>query len=60
MSDELSTVENSMEEVLINLMAKKLMSTGIQASTTRGVRASSSTAHGSGPSRPTVDKITKH
>jgi hypothetical protein len=60
MSDELSAIEKSVEEVLIDLMAEKVMSTGIQASSTRGVQASPSTARRSGPSRPTAEKRTKH
>jgi hypothetical protein len=56
MSDKLSAAE----EVLIDLMAKKLMSVGIQASSTRGVKASSSTARRFGPSQPTTEKRTKH
>jgi hypothetical protein len=50
MSDELSVVEKCVEEFLIDLMVEKLMSTGIQASSMRGVQASPSTARGSGPS----------
>jgi hypothetical protein len=50
MSDELNAAEKCVEEVLIDLMAEKVMSAGIQASSTRGVQASPSTAHGSGPS----------
>jgi hypothetical protein len=55
MSDEFSAAEKVVEEVLIDLMTERVMSmsTGIQASSTRMVQASSSTAHGSGPSRPT-------
>jgi hypothetical protein len=60
MSDELSAVEKSVEEVLIDLMAEKVMSAGIQASSTRGVQASPSTARGSGPSRAAAEKRTKH
>jgi hypothetical protein len=60
MSDELSAVEKSVEEVLIDMMAERVMSTGVQASSTRGVQASPSTAHGSGPSRLTTEKRTKH
>jgi hypothetical protein len=48
MSDELNVVEKSVKEVLIELMAKKAMSVGIQASSTRGVQAFPSTACGSG------------
>jgi hypothetical protein len=36
------------------------MSTGVQASSTRGLQSSPSTAHVSGPSRPLVEKRTKH
>jgi hypothetical protein len=60
MSDELSTMEKIIEEVLIDLMAKKVMSVSIQASSTRGVQASPSTAHKSGPSRAVTEKRTKH
>jgi hypothetical protein len=37
MSDELSTVENSVEEILIDLMVERVMSIGVQASSMRGV-----------------------
>jgi hypothetical protein len=47
MSDELSAAEKIVEEVLIDLMAEKVMSASIQASSTRGVQASPSTARGS-------------
>jgi hypothetical protein len=62
MSDEFSAAEKIVEEVLIDLMTERvmLMSTGIQASSTRGVQTSPSTAHGSGPSQPTAEKRTKH
>jgi hypothetical protein len=60
MSDELNTAEKIVEEVLIDLMAEKVMSAGIQASSTRGVQASPSTARGSRPSRPAAEKRTKH
>jgi hypothetical protein len=60
MSDELSAVEKSVEEVLIELMAEKVMSVRIQASSTRGVQASPSTARGSRPSRAAAEKRTKH
>jgi Ni,Fe-hydrogenase III large subunit len=57
MSEELSAVEESVKEVLIDLMtervmSERVMSVGVQASSTRGVQASPSTARGSGPSRP--------
>jgi hypothetical protein len=34
MSDELNAVEKSVEEVLIDMMDERVMSTGIQASST--------------------------
>jgi hypothetical protein len=60
MLDELKVAKNCVEEVLINLMAKKVMSAGIQALPMRGVQASPSTSHGSRPSLAEVEKITKH
>jgi hypothetical protein len=55
MSDELTIAEKVIEEVLIDLMTERVMlkrglSIGVQASSTRGVHASPSTAH-AGPSR---------
>jgi hypothetical protein len=55
MSKELSAVEESVKEVLIDLMTERVifervMSVGVQASLTRGVQASPSTSRGSGPS----------
>jgi hypothetical protein len=44
MSGEHSAVEKSMEEILVDLMAERVMSVGIQASSTRGLQASPSTA----------------
>jgi hypothetical protein len=41
-------------------MVKKVMSAGIQVSSTRGVQASPSTARVSGPSQPVAEKRTKH
>jgi hypothetical protein len=41
-------------------MAEKVMFVGAQASSMRGVQASPSTSHGSGPSRPATEKRTKH
>jgi hypothetical protein len=58
--DELSTVEKSVEEILIDLMAEKVMSAGVQASSTRGLQASPSTARRSGPSRTATEKRSKH
>jgi hypothetical protein len=53
MSEALSAAEKDVEEVLIDLMTEKSMSMseGIQASSTKIVQASPSTAHGAGPSR---------
>jgi hypothetical protein len=65
MSEELSAVEESVKEVLIDLMTERVMServmfVGVQASSTRGVQASLSTANGARPSRPSAEKRTKH
>jgi hypothetical protein len=62
MSDEFNAAQKVVEEVLINLMTERVMSmsAGVQASSTKGLQASPSTAHVSGPSRPTVEKRTKH
>jgi hypothetical protein len=60
MSEELSAVEESVKEILIDLMTEKVMSVGVQASSTRGVQASPSTARGSRPSRAATEKRTKH
>jgi hypothetical protein len=62
MLDELSTVEKVVEEVLIDLMTERVMSmsTGVQASSTRGLPTSSSNARGAGPSRSSDEKRTKH
>jgi hypothetical protein len=50
MSKELSEVEESVKEILMDLITEKVMSVGIQASSTRGVQASPSTTRGSIPS----------
>jgi hypothetical protein len=65
MSEELSAVEESLKEVIIDLMTEilmfeRVMSMGVQASSTRGVQASPSTSRESGPSQPSVEKRTKH
>jgi hypothetical protein len=62
MLDEFSTTKRVVEEVLIDIMTERVMSiyTGVQTSSTRGLQASPSNAHGSGPSRPSVEKRTKH
>jgi hypothetical protein len=64
MSDELTTVEESVTKVLLELMTERVMlergmSTGIQASSTRGVAASPSTAR-AGSSQQVDEKRTKH
>jgi hypothetical protein len=58
MSDELRVVEKVVEDVFIDLMTERVMSmsTGVQASSTRGLLASPSTAHRVGPSRPSNEK----
>jgi hypothetical protein len=64
MSDELTPVEELVMEVLLDLMTKRVMSergvsTGLQASSMRGLLASLSIVRGS-PSRPVDEKQTKH
>jgi hypothetical protein len=64
MSDELNAVEYSVTEVLIDLMTERVMSerglsTGVQASSTRGLPTSLSTTRAR-PSRPLDEKRTKH
>jgi hypothetical protein len=56
MLDKISAVEKDVKEILIYLMAEKVMSAGIQASSKRGVKASPSISHGSGPSRDAKEK----
>jgi hypothetical protein len=60
MSKDLSAAEKIVKEVLIDLMTERVMFASIQASSMRGVQASTSTAHGAGPSRPSTEKRTKH
>jgi hypothetical protein len=50
MSNELRAAEKDVEEDLIDLMTKRVMSmsTGVQESSTRGLPASPSTARGAG------------
>jgi hypothetical protein len=60
MSDELNAVENSVEEIFIDLMAERVIPVGFQASLMRGVQASPSTTRGSGPSQAKKEKRTKH
>jgi hypothetical protein len=64
MSDELTELEESVTEVLLDLMTERVMSerrmsTGVQASSTGGVQASPSTAR-AGTSRADVERRTKH
>lgn len=60
MSSDLSAIEKSVKEILIDLMAKKVISRGAQASSMRGLQASPSTVHWSGPSQTTIKKWSKH
>jgi hypothetical protein len=65
MSDELSTVEKVVEEVLTDLMTERVMSErrmsiGVQSFLLGGVQASPSTTHGAGPSRTITETRTKH
>lgn len=64
MPDDLTAVEESVTDVLLDLMTERVMSergvsTGVQASSTSGLSASLSTAR-AGPSRPVDEKRTKH
>jgi hypothetical protein len=64
MSDEISTVEKEVEEVLIDLMAERVMSkrrisAGVKASSIGGVQASPSTS-GVGTSRTMTETRTNH
>jgi hypothetical protein len=65
MLDELSVAERVFEEFFIDLMTERVMlervlSTSVQASSTRGQSASPSTARGAGPSQSSVEKQTNH
>jgi hypothetical protein len=65
MSEELSALEESVKEVLVDLrtekvMSERRMSAGVQASLTGGVQDSPSTAHGAGTSRIVTEMRTKH
>jgi hypothetical protein len=65
MFEELSTLEESVKEVLVDLrtekvMSKKRMSACVQASSTGGVQAYPSTSHRVGTSRITTEMRTKH
>jgi hypothetical protein len=60
MSGDLREIEKYIKEILIDLMLKKVLSVGVQASSTRGVQASPSTARRSGPSQTVIEKRIKH
>jgi hypothetical protein len=60
MSCECSVVEKFIEEILIDLMAKKVISEGAHASSMRGLQASPSTACRYAPSRIATEKRSKH
>jgi hypothetical protein len=60
MSSDLSTIEKSVEEIQIDLMAEKVMSAIVHDSSTRALQASPLTARRSGPSRTMTKKIIKH
>jgi hypothetical protein len=57
MSGEHSALEKSMEEILLDLMAERVMSAGIQVSSTRGLQASPSSGR---RSSCTNEKRSKH
>jgi hypothetical protein len=57
MSGEHSAIEKSVEEILVDLMTERVMSVGIQASSTSGLQASPSTGRRSGR---TAEKRSKH
>jgi hypothetical protein len=59
-SDAISATEKAVKDILIDLMVEKVMSTGIQASSARGVQTSPLPARGSRPSRAATKKRTKH
>jgi hypothetical protein len=65
MSEDLSALEESAKEVLVDLrtekfMSERRMSTGVQESSTGGVQASPSTARRVGTSRITTETRMKH
>jgi hypothetical protein len=61
MSDELRAAEKVVEEFFIDLVIERVMSmsTCVQASSTRGLSASPSTAREARPSQPSDEKRTK-
>jgi hypothetical protein len=60
MSEELSADEESMKEVIIDLVNERVMSVGVQESSIKGVEASLLISHRSEPSRVIIEKRTKH
>jgi hypothetical protein len=60
MLDKLNIVEKIVEEVIIDILVEKVMSTSILASLMRGVQASLLISCGSGPSQVSTEKRTKH
>jgi hypothetical protein len=60
MSGELNAVEKSMEEILIDLIAEKVIYAGAQASSMKGLQASPLNACQSGPSQIAIEKRRKH
>jgi hypothetical protein len=60
MLDEVSAAKKCVEEVIIDLMVENVTSFEIQASSTRGVKASPSTSHIFRPSQDATKKRTKH
>jgi hypothetical protein len=60
MSGEQTELEKSVEEVLKKFMADRAMSEGVQASSTRGLQASPSTARRSSRANPVTEKRSKH
>jgi hypothetical protein len=60
MSGDLSAVEKSIEEILIDLMAAKFMFVGIEASSTGGLQSSPLTRRRFVPSQTVTEKRSKH
>jgi hypothetical protein len=58
MSSEHRALEKSVEEILVDLMDERVMSIGLQASSTGGLQTSPSTVHHS--SRTMTEKRRKH
>jgi hypothetical protein len=60
MSDDLSAVKKFIEEILIDLMDENVLSIGVHASSTGGLKESPSTGRRSVPSRTATEKRSKH